>query len=153
MNHHIREQLSILNNIEKKLNSLYHEISVKLGLSDTALWILHSLFDSETTYTQNDFCESWMYPRQTVNSAIANLVKAEYVTLTVIPGTRNSKAIELSETGVKFCREHIRPLHMAEERAFSQIGDAEREKFVALREKQYALLEKEIHTQNVKTSN
>ncbi len=153
MNNSLREQLSILNNIEKKMNSLYHEFSVKLGISDTALWILHSLFGSETTYTQNDFCEAWMYPRQTVNSAIANLVKAEYVTLTVIPGTRNCKAIELSEKGIAFCRENIRPLHIAEERAFSQMNDSERVMFVTLREKQYALIEKEIHAQNDENSN
>lgn len=146
MKNSIREQLTMLNNIEKKISSLYHELSVKLGISETALWVLYSLFDSEKIYTQNDFCEEWLYPRQTVNSAISNLVKLGYVTLTVIPGTRNSKAIELSESGIVFCAENIRPIHIAEERAFSQISCADRVKFVTTYEKQYTLLKKEIYT-------
>ena len=100
MNPILRSQLAVLNNMEKKLNGLYHEIAVNLGISDTALWIMHTLCDAEETYTQYDFCESWMYPRQTVNTAISYLTKAGFITLTVIPGTRNRKAITLTDSGM-----------------------------------------------------
>ena len=143
-----RSQLAVLNNMEKKLNVLYHEIAVNLGISDTALWIMHTLCDAEETYTQYDFCESWMYPRQTVNTAISYLTKAGFITLTVIPGTRNRKAITLTDSGIAFCEEKIRPLHDAEERAYLQMTDEERETFVRLREKQFTILEKEFHSKS-----
>lgn len=145
MENKLRGHLLVLNNIEKKLNSLYHEKAAELGISDTALWILHTLCDTEEIYTQYDFCEAWMYPRQTVNTAISYLVKTGYITLTVLPGTRNRKAISLTDGGKQFCREKIRPLHEAERRAYGGMTEEELATFAKLRQKQLSLIEKEFH--------
>lgn len=145
MENKLRGHLSVLNNIEKKLNSLYHEKATELGISDTALWIMHTLCDTDEVYTQYDFCEAWMYPRQTVNTAISYLTKAGYITLTVIPGTRNRKAISLTESGKQFCEEKIRPLHEAEARAYQGMTEDELDLFINLRQKQLSLIEKEFH--------
>lgn len=42
----------------------------------------------------------WYFPRQTVNSAIMNLVKIGYIKLEQIQGARNSKAVILTEQGL-----------------------------------------------------
>lgn len=152
MNTALKSQLLMLSNTKKKFNSLYHEEALRLGISDTALWILYSIFGAEETFTQYDLCEAWQYPRQTVNSAITSLIKVGYVTLEVIPGTRNRKAIHLTENGLVFCKKNILPLYLAEERAYLQMSEKELDTFVALYEKQYALLKKEFGSKNDETT-
>lgn len=39
MNAQLKSQLFMLSNAKKKINSLYHEEAVRLGISETALWI------------------------------------------------------------------------------------------------------------------
>ncbi len=152
MNAQLKSQLFMLSNAKKKINSLYHEEAVRLGISETALWILYSIFGAEETFTQYDLCEAWQYPRQTVNSAITSLIKNGYVVLKVIPGTRNRKAIHLTESGLAFCEKNILPLYLAEERAYLQMSEKELDTFVALYEKQYVLLKKEFGSKNDETT-
>ena len=152
MNAQLKSQLFMLSNAKKKINSLYHEEAVRLGISETALWILYSIFGAEETFTQYDLCEAWQYPRQTVNSAITSLIKNGYVVLKVIPGTRNRKAIHLTESGLAFCEKNILPLYLAEERAYLQMSEKELDTFVALYEKQYGLLKKEFGSKNDETT-
>ena len=152
MNTELKSKLFILSNVKKKINSLYHEEAVRLGISETALWILYSIFGSKETFTQYDLCEAWQYPRQTVNSSLTSLIKSEYVVLKSIPGTRNRKAIHLTENGLAFCEKNILPLYLAEERAYLQMSEKELDTFVALYEKQYVLLKKELDSKNDETT-
>lgn len=148
MNTELKSQLLMLSNAKKKINSLYHEEAVRLGISETALWILYSIYGAEETFTQYDLCEAWQYPRQTINSAITSLIKIGYVVLEMIPGTRNRKAIHLTGSGLAFCEKNILPLYLAEERAYLQMSEKELHTFVSLYEKQYILLKKEFDSKN-----
>lgn len=67
------------------------------GFSDTAFWILYLLCKEERTYTQNDLADELCIAKQTVNSAIAKLVKEGYVELIPSKGLRRKPLPEYSD--------------------------------------------------------
>lgn len=145
MKNNVQEQFAILKQIEKQQDELYHRIAVQLGISETALWVLYNLCDTDEVFTQNSLAELWCIPKQTVNSAITSLVKKGYVHLEQIAAARNSKAILLTEEGTVFCRNAIMPILNAEQSAFLQLTEAERGNFIALLKKQHLFLQKELN--------
>lgn len=144
MNNNVKEQLAALNQLDRKQGELYHRFAVRLGISDTAFWVLYSLCESDEIYTQNSLAELWCIPKQTINSAINVLVKAGYVQLAPIQKARNSKSIHLTEKGSEFYREMILPLFIAEQKAFSRLSETERDTAVALSEKHHLFLKEEL---------
>lgn len=133
----------------KQMDDIFHAYAVANGLSDSTFWILYTLCQSEKPYTQNDFCEEWYYSKQTVHSAVAILVKAGYVRLEHVPGSRNSKCIVLTEAGKRYGALHIQPILEAERRAFAGLTQEERQLYFQLVKKHLALFGQaveELHT-------
>lgn len=144
MKNSVQEQRAVLNRISKQIDELYHRFATGLGISDTMFWVLYCLCETDEIYTQNSLAELWGIPKQTINSAINNLVKGGYVYLEQIAAARNSKAIHLTEKGTAFCQDTIIHVLNAEQRAFSQLTECERQTFLALSEKQYLFFQEEI---------
>ena len=145
MDAEVKQQNLALNQHYKRMNEQYHAYAVHCGLSDPALWVLYSLWESEAPLTQNDICALWMYPKQTINFTITGLVKKGYVQLEQRPGARSGKAVKLTPTGTALCRAVIAPLLEAEERSLSQLTEPARKLLVDLSEKQCTCFEREIH--------
>ncbi len=61
--------------------------------------ILYFASDEETVLTQQEICNAFFLPKQTVNTAIAGLAQKGLVELELIPGTRNKKRILLTDAG------------------------------------------------------
>ena len=61
--------------------------------------ILYFASDEETVLTQQEICNAFFLPKQTVNTAIAGLAQKGLVELELIPGTRNKKRILLTYAG------------------------------------------------------
>jgi DNA-binding MarR family transcriptional regulator len=139
-----QEQLAALNRLYKEQNVLYHSFAMKFGFSDTAFWILYALCENEKEYTQNDFCKEWSFAKQTVNSAINRLMEDHYIELEVIPGTKNSKHVKLTEYGYQQCQKNMIPLILAEQKAFSRFSETELESFLTLFKKQIDLVKEEV---------
>lgn len=89
----ITGKMILYNQFSKELDGLYHLYARKSGLSDTAFWILYSVEESQSVYTQKELCEDWSYSRQTVNSALKKLVEQEIIELRPLPGNRKNKQI------------------------------------------------------------
>jgi len=142
----VQQQNIELNRVWKRMNQQYHAYAVANDLSDPAMWMLYSLAETGygKTLTQNDLVEIWMYPKQTVNFTIAALVKKGYVYMEQMGGARNSKAVRLTEEGKTFCKQVIRPLIEAEQRALFTLTDEQRELLLRLSERQCTALETEI---------
>lgn len=129
-----------MNQCFKQMDDIFHAYAASHGLSDSAFWILYTLYESDTPYTQNDLCMTWYYPKQTIHSAVANLVKAGHVSLVPMPNRRNSKRIVLTASGRAYAQTHVGPLLAAEERAFAQLTKEERDAYLRLAKKHLALL-------------
>jgi len=144
MDAEVKAQNIALNQYYKRMNEQYHAYAAQCGLSDPALWVLYSLWETETPLTQNDICALWMYPKQTINFTISGLVKKGYVQLEQRPVARNSKAVKLTDEGAGLCRKVIVPLMEVEERSLSQLDSSARKLLVSLSEKQCTFFEREV---------
>ena len=72
----IKELNLRLNQTYRKQDDLYHDYASHFGLSVTGFWILYTLCETDEDYTQNKLADMWYLPRQSINSAVASLVKA-----------------------------------------------------------------------------
>lgn len=146
MNETIKEQLETLNHQVKELTGIYHQAAVKVGISDSEFWVWYALLILDKEYSQQDICDTWSLPKQTVNSVVANLIKKGYVTLDVIPGTRNRKIIRLTDAGKTFGKNIIMNTYNAEKRTIEKMSEEERKMCVSLLGKYISLLKEELQS-------
>lgn len=144
MDRKTREQIDVINQRIKELNSLYHMAAVKSKISDGEVDIWSALLTTTEEYSQQDLCEILSLPKQTVNSLIAGMVKKGFVVLEHIPGTRNRKVIRLTEEGRSYGIEKVQWIFDAEQRAMEDTDAAEVQAYVSMLEKYIKKLRKEI---------
>ena len=71
------------------------------------MWVLYFLSSAGKDLTQQDLIDRMMFPKQTVNSAVAKLAEQGPLTLTPILGTRNKKSLSLTEEGKKLAEDTV----------------------------------------------
>ena len=94
-----RDPLATFNQLYKEMDEIYHQYARGHGISDTALWLLYSLYLSDVPYTQREICSEWHYPPQTLNSALKTLERQELISLEPAPGNQKNKQVVLTEKG------------------------------------------------------
>ena len=132
MHDQLQQQLQVLNRLYKESDHIYSRLASKLGMTDTTFWVLYAIAHSEEPMTQNDLCSDFFFPVQTIHSAINNLRRDGLVELQVIPGTRNRKAILLTEKGQVFAANTINKADEIEKNAFLCFSEEERELYLSL---------------------
>lgn len=132
MDDRLQQQLQVLNRLYKESEHVYSRLASKLGMTDTAFWVLYAITHAEGPMTQNDLCNGFFFPVQTIHSAISNLRRDGLLELQVIPGTKNRKAIILTETGKAFAAETIGKADEIEKNAFLCFSAEERELYLSL---------------------
>lgn len=132
--HHLtaRNLLEQMNRQFNECNALYHELAVHYGVSDTVFWLLYSLYNSSEPQTQNRLCMEWNLPKQTMNSAVASMVKQGLLELEPAPGRYSGKLLHLTPAGRELAAKTAKPVYSAEQAALEQLGMAEAEYFVRL---------------------
>ncbi len=133
-----------LTQLDQRLNQLYHNMSLRCGLSDAAHCILYAIYGASRPYTQQDLCQDWSYSKQTVHSAVTLLRQRGYVVLRPLPQSRNQKAVELTEEGRRFCQSAVVPLRQAEILALARLTSEERRLFLSLYRRQVDSLKEEL---------
>ena len=136
--------LAEFNQAQKENDTSYREYAKSAGLSDTAFWILYSVAERETPYTQRELCTSWFFPAQTVNSALKELCGRGILRLEPAPDNRRNKSIRLTALGDELVSMAIVPLIEAEQRAFERMGRDEYERFLDMTRRHVSLLKEEI---------
>lgn len=121
------------NRIDKELDDLYHEIALKIGISDSALVILYFLEDLGDGCTQRDICDRAFISKQTTHSSIRRLEEEGYLYLK--QGKGKDKHIYLTEKGKKFTEKYVSPVMKMEEDSFGDMDRNERAQYLALAEK------------------
>ena len=139
-----KEYLSQIAAQEKQYAALYRAVGSKFGLSDCTMWTLYYLVSSEEPLTQQDLIEKMMFPKQTINSAIMNLVKSGHVELQIVSGARNRKTILLTEAGRKLADDTVKRMYQAELRAVEDMGEKRMERFRELYAEFFSALQSEF---------
>ncbi len=143
MNSKIQEQLQTLNRLYKWSDKIHSGIASHFDMNDTAFWVLYAISHADEPLTQNDLCNDWFYPAQTINSAVRSLLKKGLVELEVIPGTKNRKKLLLTQAGSELAKEVIGIVDEIESNAFSSFSEEEREQYLSLFQRHLENLTKE----------
>ena len=78
------------------------------------MWVLYFLVCADKPLTQQELTEQMMFPKQTINSAVANLAQKGYLELRTIPEMRSSKHLVLSPEGEVLARATVKKMRTAE---------------------------------------
>ena len=142
MNHILSEDLKENKRHYREMDGLYHELCVKIGLSDSAFLILYSIVETEGKCSQKEIADRCCISRKTINSSVKNLEAKEYIMLEKRKG--RDKYIVLTERGEKLIKEKIIPIMEMEERTFLEMGEEERKEMLRLNEKYVEVFRKNV---------
>ena len=135
---------SAFNQLYNEAEGIYHDYAKRYKLSETALFLLCTLYENTEPPTQRQLATEWHYPPQTVNSILKRLESEEAVRLEDAPGDRRSKRVVLTEHGRALAERIVAPLIACEERAFAGLSAEEQQTLLTLTQKYIALLRQEI---------
>lgn len=143
MEKNISNQLTALNQAYKEFDDVYHIYAREHNLSDTALWVLYSVWERGESYTQRELCTDWFYSPQTVNSALKLLERQGLIRLVQTPEDRRNKHILFTPKGKVLGEAIIAPLIEAERKAFSGLSERERTELLSTTQRHITLLRQE----------
>lgn len=125
-------------------NALYHAAAQRCGLSDAAFWTLYALVTSCEPLTQNRIAADWGIPKQTLNSAVAAMVKKGLLALCPGKGVHSGKIVTLTDEGRALAERTVGPVIAAEQQAMTRQGLAEVEQNCRLTQRYLECLRQEF---------
>ena len=140
MNFPIKNALKEYTHIYKETNRIYHDIALKLKLSDSAFDILYAVCQLGDGCLQRDICSLSATSKQTINSSIRKLEREGHIILK--PGKGRQMHIFLTETGMELAKERIFPVIEIENKVFDSLTEEESRELLRLSRKYIEILEK-----------
>lgn len=86
----IESKMKIFNSLWNEISVTYHDVALKLGLSDSAMMILYSICSNGNECMLSDIVNTTNISKQTVNSALRNL-EADGIIYLELVGSRKKK--------------------------------------------------------------
>lgn len=121
------------NHLVGEIDGVYHEMSLKLGLSDSAMIVLYTICDSGSSCPLRDICLRSGLSKQTVNSALRKLEAEGVVYLE--PVSARSKSVCLTEAGQALAAETAGRIIRIENDIFDSWPQADVEQYLELTER------------------
>ena len=121
------------NHLVGEIDGVYHEMSLKLGLSDSAMIVLYTICDSGSSCPLRDICLRSGLSKQTVNSALRKLEAEGVVYLE--PVSARSKSVCLTEAGQALAAETAGKIIRIENDIFDSWPQADVEQYLELTER------------------
>lgn len=115
-----------------ELSAVYHDMALKLGLSDSAMNVLYTICDQGESCLLQNICRWSGLSKQTVNSAIRKL-EAEGILYLETAGSRN-KNVCLTEKGLDLAEQTAGRVLQAENEIFESWPEEDVEKYLELTE-------------------
>lgn len=142
MNTGIGDKLHRINCLGNEMEALYHQASLKLGVSDSVMNVLYFLYDKGGVCLLQDICRATGITKQTIHSAVRRLEGENLVYLEQHTG--KTKRVHLTAAGQALCKRTVARLMEAECGAFSQWTEEEVAEHLRLMEKYNNCLRKQI---------
>lgn len=117
--HHNDEYTREIDRFWRETDAIYHEVAVRLGLSDSSFDILYAIARLGEGCTQKDISSEVLLSKQTLNSSIHKLAKQGLLEL---HANGRSASIHLTEEGRRIVKTKIDPIFEAEGQALDTIG-------------------------------
>lgn len=127
------EKLQRINQLISETDGLYHQASLKIGLSDSASRILYALYTAGGSCPLSDIYKDAGISKQTVNSALRKLEEEGTVRLEQHRG--KAKLVFLTEQGKDKASQTVSRLVDAEIGAFASWSEEEIDTYISLTNK------------------
>lgn len=138
---YVSKEMKRFNYLISEINSVYHEIALKLGLSDSAMQVIYTICSNGGSCLLKDICQLSGISKQTINSAINKLKKEEIVYLEVFSG--KSKIVYLTDKGKKLAEDTVVRVIKIENDIFSSWLEEERNLYLDLTQRYLTELKKQ----------
>lgn len=142
MDNQQNEQIQRLNCVVSEIDGLYHQASVKIGLSDSASRILYTLYVNEGMCPISEIYKQSGIGKQTVNSALRKLEAEDIVFLEQIDG--RAKMVKFTDKGRKYAQNTIAKLVEIERNAYKCWNEKEIQQYLELSQKFERALREEL---------
>ncbi len=139
----ISDKIHRINYLSSEIDSVYHQATLKIGLNDSSSRVLYTICDNGGECQLADIYKLTGIRKQTVNSAIRGLEKAEAVYLENNDG--RSKNVILTDKGKALSRKTVLRLFELENRVFGAWSEQELDMYIELTEKFINLFKKELN--------
>lgn len=113
-----------------EIDAAYHDASLKMGLTDSAMKILYSVHMAEGVLYSSEIARLCGMTRQTVSSALRTLERQGILYLEA--GAGRSRPVRLTQAGEALCRERVAPVAAAEEAIWNGWTEADRADYLRL---------------------
>lgn len=123
-----RQVYEDFNNTLHAFDQVYSDYAGRMGLSDSALEVLWSVYDLGEGCLQRDVCADMCIGKQTVNSSVHKLVDQGILRLEPAATGRGMRLF-LTDEGRVLVQERIAPLAEADFAAFAELPEADRQVF------------------------
>ena len=131
------------NRIYREIDDLYHEIALKLGISDSAFLIFYTIVECGGGCLQIDIANRYSISKQTISSAVRKLEAQGFIVLK--KGHGRDRHICLTEDGTRFVNERMIPVMQAENSVFSEMTPEEVKELLDLSRKYEVILRKKFN--------
>ena len=136
------DELHRINYLVTETEALYHQASLKLGITDSVSIVLYSIYVSEELCLLSNIYKQSGISKQTVNSAIRNLETKGILYLEQYSG--KTKKIVLTTKGNDYINQTVAKLYEAEIQAFESWSTQEINTYINLMEKYSNCFRKQI---------
>ena len=133
MNSPISKAMHRYNHLCSEIDALYHSMSLRLGLSDSAMIVLYTLCSIGNSCPLQDIRRLSGLPKQTVNSAIRKLEAQGEISLE--QATPKSKNICLTKAGEQLAGQTAKRIMQAENELFAAWPQEDVQKYLELTER------------------
>lgn len=140
MNNYFSKEMKRYNHLCSEIDGAYHEMSVKLGLSDSAMRILYTICDAGDSCLLQEICLRSGISKQTINSAIRKL-EVEGILYLEAAGAKN-KNVRFTEKGKALAKQTAVRMIEAENEIFADWPREDVEQYLALTERYLQAIQK-----------
>lgn len=150
MNQKRFDEIHQINYLTSEMEALYHQASLKLGITDSVSIVLYTIYDTGENCLLSDIYKKSGISKQTVNSAIRGLEADGILYLEQYTG--KAKKIVLTEKGKEYVNQTVAKLYKAEVQAFESWSSEEINTYIRLMEKYADCFRKQIGALQAKKS-
>ena len=133
MNPYSSREIRRFNYLIGETDAVYHELALKLGLSDSAMMILYTICDCGDCCPLQEICRLSCLSKQTINSALRKL-EADGL-LYLEPSGKKSKIVHLTEKGIQFANDTVVRVIEMENDIFRSFSKEDLEIYLSLTER------------------
>lgn len=132
MNSFTSKDLKHFNHLITEMDAAYHEISLKLGLSDSAMSILYTICNYGESCLLQDICRQSGLSKQTINSSLRKLETGNILYLEMAGA--KSKRVTLTDAGKALAQKTALQVINTENEIFASWSREDVEKYLELTE-------------------